>query len=889
MKYNYAPLSPVGPKRPRLAAGLWRESLALRLRGLHLQRAAGLGTAMLVLLTATLVLTLGWSDQPTTPGIAREPSIPDYAVPLARESAEPGTVSFLAQTAFWALLPDSWRNSADWRLYLTGSSSTTNVHVRGEKVEPRTTDQSDLTFYAIPARLITTTTRILVSGQQTTNPLLYIHWNHSYLYPGELAHADDQPLLELDGTPVPVQTAGTQLLQCEPGNSSVTPIVKWCARNEKVVSLPGSGWAQSSLTSTWPNAQGSVSLWVKPAADGHFGLFSNEDDTTKNLSLNITLDGPGAILVFVSTNGVTRQVLVGNRHAPIGLWSHISVSFNERELKLYINGLIDGHIALDGPLHPASLPFVLGSSFSSPSRYYYALKGQMAGVRIRSTAIDPEAALSAFMSDAEKDPQGNLSLGSSFVSLSRGTQAPSAWWETHLAVASMVAAAYLALMGWILSWAVAELRMALRRKALIATISVAGASLLLASIFTTNFDVQLFKGEGEGYWVNGPLPALTLSGYGPSVDVLYTLPMLPYVLVSGLIGKHSELALNLAIRLPFIVGWLLLIASTYRLARLLRPSVPPTTLLSLLILNPVVLVVTLWQPEALLSALVVLSITFLFEHRPVVAGVILGIAFSGKFWPAVIGPVLAIAAWRLFGLREAARFVLAACATALGIMFIYWFPTLLILGSPSEFLGLLITRTPYFGGTHAAAEATIWSLYSFPIARLPDTFAGAMTTLESYSFIGFVVAYIAILVVCLRSLRNRRTTLLSAAAVLALLAGMSSLTVPQFGLWSLPLVLVVGIGRRGPSLLVWITLVATWCAAGVWVWGEPISYWLLHVSTAQDQLAYASAGWLQDHVINLEIARRLGFFFALWLTIAAVALIIQLDREPKRAATFITG
>jgi hypothetical protein len=861
--------------------------LAAAMQGLlrsHLARACGLGLILFSALGATLWVTIGWSNQPPSLGVSREPIFADYAIPLVTDSSQRSyTTTYRAQTAFWRLLPETWRNGADWRLTFAGSAAQPDaVYVEGLKFDLRgSVDSGDSLFYSIPSRLIGTTTSLVVLGSGVGVPNFYLHWNRSYTYPAPPVVGLGGDLLQLDGSPVPVHVAGTRFEMCTPGYSSVIPLIKWCGQSEQVLAVTGSGWAQAQLPVPWPTPQASVSLWVRPVDRGHYNLFTNEDDTMKRLSIDLALDGPGTILVFLSSDGVSRNVIVGTHRLPIGLWSHIALSFGDRTATLFVNGEFDAQIPLDAAVKTTELPVVLGSAFSSPGRYYYSFNGQLAAVRLTSHAIGTQAMRRVFMSDVIKDPNGYFSPGDSISNSFPVSTTTNPWWHEHLTWVAIIVIAYLIGFGFLLAWCIDELRLAFRTL----TANVVLASCLLglvgASIFTTNYDVQLFKGFGEGYWVNGPLPALTISGYGPLVDFLLTVPMLPYIILAQYFGAHSELALNLAIRLPFLLGLLFLLASVSRLTRSVRHKSTPKFPWFLLILNPLVLVTTLWQPEAFLVALVLLSLALLFEGRMIASGIVLGVAFSGKYWPAIVGPIMLIAAWRLFGRQKATTFLAAACSTALGILILYWLPTAILLKSPSDFVGLLVTRTPYFGGAHAAAEATIWSLYALPQQVLPGTLGAVAAATGRYAVVLFVGIYALVLLLCVRGPLTRRKALLATATVLALLPGINSLSVPQFALWSLPLVLLVGADSTRPSVFAWLVVGATWCGMAVFFFSEPISYWLLHVSPQQDLLAYTTGAWLLDHAVNPWLASAFGFLFAALLVWAGANMMAELFASNK--------
>jgi hypothetical protein len=469
------------------------------------------------------------------------------------------------------------------------------------------------------------------------------------------------------------------------------------------------------------------------------------------------------------------------------------------------------------------------------------------------------------------------------------TAPASVWWQQHVIVVAIVVALYLLSFGLIVAWAIVPIRNDLAGSGLARVFLVVVLGIVLAASLTTNFDIQLFKGLAQGYWLNGPLPALALNGYGPIGDLLFTVPMLPYVLLSAIFGAHSELALNLAIRLPFIAGWLLLMAAFVLALRALNPEMETATRRSLwmaLLLNPIVLLMTLWQPEALLVSLVLLSTVMIFQNRPVASGLLFGAALAGKYWPAFVGPILLISAWRLAGRAGALKWIASAAATSLSLFAVYWLPTLAILGSLHQFVAVAGERLPYFGGGGAAAQATVWSLYALP-KQFP-AISGVATVLEQRSFLLAAVGCLGIAGLLLRATKRDKSTIRAATIVavggaLALVAGLNSLTVPQFSLWSIPFILLAAAILGRPRLFVALGLAATFAGAAVSLFVEPISFWFLHISHAQDVWAFGVAVWLSRNIVNASIAQALGFFFAVFLVGAGALLAWELLRPPALA------
>lgn len=478
---------------------------------------------------------------------------------------------------------------------------------------------------------------------------------------------------------------------------------------------------------------------------------------------------------------------------------------------------------------------------------------------------------------------------------SLSTATASVWWRQHTIVIAIVASLYLFLFGLIVAWAAIPIRNEIANLGLEKLFVLVLLAILLASCLTTNFDIQLFKGLAQGYWLNGPLPALALNGYGPVVDLLFTVPTLPYVLLAAIFGGHSELALNLAIRLPFIAGWLLLLAAFVLARRALNPEMEAATRKSVwvaLLLNPIVLLMTVWQPEALLISLVLLSTVMIFENRPVAAGLLFGAAFAGKYWPAFVGPILLISAWRLVGRGGALKWLASAVASSLSLFAVYWLPTLTILGSVGQFIAVASERLPYFGGEGAAAQASIWSFYALP-KQFPAS-GGVAIVLEQRSFLLILVGCLGIAGLLFRATKReepntRVATIVAVAGTLALVAGLNSLTVPQFSLWSIPFILLAAaiLGRR--KLFVALGLAATFAGAAVSLFVEPISFWFLHISHSEDVWAFRVAGWLSGNIVNSSIAQTLGFFFAAFLIGAGALLAWELLKTSAPAPPIVSG
>lgn len=462
-----------------------------------------------------------------------------------------------------------------------------------------------------------------------------------------------------------------------------------------------------------------------------------------------------------------------------------------------------------------------------------------------------------------------------------------AWWETHLWVVIPLALCAYLLFALMSVWSFQQLRsLGLDRRHWITLFAVLGLEIVLSAV-TTNLDIQIFKGEGERYWLYGPVPGLTLSGYGPIIDGLFVLPMLPYLLLTKLSGVSSEFALNLALRVPMIVGSLFMVGATARLARVVKIDERAKKIAFYgLLLNPLVIEWTLWHPEALVAGVLVFSAALAFENRPVAGGLMFGLAVATKYWPLFAGPFLLVYLWRARGKLAALQWLTTGVAVSLGLFLSYWAPAYISLGSSSEFIRLLHQRLPYFGGSTASSYSTIWSFYSLPrVALRWASFGSLLSNIEGYSFLIVVCLFAIILGLFIAGRPTKPRTLVAIGAVLALVASINSLSVAGFALWSLPF-LIVGTPFISKARWMVAVAVAAWSSAVlVTVFIEPDTYWFLHTSPALTRFGMNASAWIQAHVINVQLAQAFGFLFCFCLALIGMLLVL----EVTISTTWLTG
>jgi Concanavalin A-like lectin/glucanases superfamily/Glycosyltransferase family 87 len=555
------------------------------------------------------------------------------------------------------------------------------------------------------------------------------------------------------------------------------------------------------------------------------------------------------------------------------------VSFSKGDLvrSVYVNGRrLNPSILL--PVTVPSAP--IGQTFEVPKN----VVGDTTKIEVVGGKNSSIPSLALFMTRGSRWTAPTISSGRRVKDSQSSIQSKSeskttAWWERHLGLVIMIAFGLDLLLAVIIRWSFVQIKnLGLERGQWIVFGAVIVAMLLLATI-TTVFDLQIFKGEAERYWLYGPAPGLTLSGYGPILDALFVLPMLPYLIVSKVMGMSSEFALNLAMRIPLIVGSVFMIGATARLVSCLGLDRRAKRIAFYgLVLNPVIIEMTLWTPEALIVGLLVVGVVLVFEKRPISAGAMYGLAVAAKYWPLFAGPFLLLYVWRTQGKTAALRWFGSSAAVTSLLLIVYWGFTYLQMGSLVEFIRLLHQRLPYFAGSQAASYSTVWSLYNIPRRILASaSLGGWVTNLEIHSFLILLALFALVVGLFVGGRPTKPRTLMAVAAVLTLAASVNSLSVAGFALWSIPF-LIAGFPYSSRAKWLVASAVAAW-SSGVLVtlFIEPVTYWLLHTSRPLDHVATTTASWMQAHVINVPVANAFGFLFCLGLALISFALMFEMS------------
>ena len=205
-------------------------------------------------------------------------------------------------------------------------------------------------------------------------------------------------------------------------------------------------------------------------------------------------------------------------------------------------------------------------------------------------------------------------------------------------------------------------------------------------------------------------PHIYLDDQWPPVNTWYAYPPLVLLIVTPFVAAAQWLvaepwALRVALKLPFIVGNLALAHVAWRLVLRLTGDARKATLAErMLLLNPfLIFLAAAWGMfDAIMMALLLLSLLWLSQERHGRAGVVFGLAALVKVFPLFVAPLWMIYAWRRDGGAKAARFVGAAAATGIAVALPFF------LLNPRGFLEQTLLM-------HWARGAQGFALVSFPL------------------------------------------------------------------------------------------------------------------------------------------------------------------------------
>ena len=343
-------------------------------------------------------------------------------------------------------------------------------------------------------------------------------------------------------------------------------------------------------------------------------------------------------------------------------------------------------------------------------------------------------------------------------------------------------------------------------------------------------DIALYRTYGERL-ADGRLPYREFAfEYPPGA--------LPVVALPALVTESLE-----AYRVAFVaqlaaIGAVAVLALDWALRRSGAEDRDRTIALAVVAVTPLALGgVLLTRFDLLPAAILAAALALAAGGRLRAAALVLGVGIAVKLYPAVVLPVLAIAAWRRDGRREAATVVgLAAVPVVLAYgVFLLLAPDGVLdslgrqLGRPLqiESLGAGVLLAVH----HAFGMSLEWASGSGS-QNLTGTTAGAVAVVQA---VAQVAALLLVWVAFARGPASPERILRYAAASVVAFVALSKVLSPQFLVWLVLLVPLVGGPRRRVALALTAAacvLTAIWFPARYWELVrefDPLASWLVLV------------------------------------------------------------
>jgi Glycosyltransferase family 87 len=260
------------------------------------------------------------------------------------------------------------------------------------------------------------------------------------------------------------------------------------------------------------------------------------------------------------------------------------------------------------------------------------------------------------------------------------------------------------------------------------------------------------------------------------------------------------------------------------------------------------------------TLLAVGAVAAIVRKRPVVSGLLLGLGFAAKLWPGVLLPIAVVYFWRQRGRRPALAVIVAFLAVALACFLPFvvlaphgvraMFADQLDRPLQIESLGAAVLMAAQHLGMRPLA--TINSHGGQALAGRGAGLAGDLSTAFE------LVAVVGTWAVFARLRKpDEESIFLAAAAVVSALVAFDRVLSPQYLIWLVPIVLLVG-GRTGIAagalLFAALGLTQTW-----FPWNySPLAYdhavpWSWYLLSRD--LALVAIAW----VLVLELSRGEGF------------------------------
>lgn len=104
-----------------------------------------------------------------------------------------------------------------------------------------------------------------------------------------------------------------------------------------------------------------IDAWVSPTALGGRVV----DKITAGTGDGYLLDTHGGVVRLI----VDGQILSGSTSIPTGVWSHIAGTYDGSEMRVYLNGSLDGSVAASVAIPTNALPVRIGADSDGQSRF----------------------------------------------------------------------------------------------------------------------------------------------------------------------------------------------------------------------------------------------------------------------------------------------------------------------------------------------------------------------------------------------------------------------------------------------------------------------------------------------------------------------------------------
>jgi len=329
-------------------------------------------------------------------------------------------------------------------------------------------------------------------------------------------------------------------------------------------------------------------------------------------------------------------------------------------------------------------------------------------------------------------------------------------------------------------------------------------------------DIALYRTYGER----------VAGGLVPYRDFSFEYPpgALPALVLPALVTSSVE-----AYRVAFvaelaIVGALAVLAFDLALRRSGPPAGDRRVVLAVIALTPLLLGgVVLTRFDLIPAALVALAAALMATGRLRTAALVVGAGAAVKLYPAVLVPLLVVAAWRRAGRREAA---LVAVLAAVPVLLVYLPFVVLAPDGVADSLGRQLGRPLQIESLGAGALLALHHVFGMSLEWSSGSGSQNLTgtTADVVAVTQGAVQAAALVLVWVGFARGpatpERLLRFSAAALVAFVA-LSKVLSPQFLVWLVLLVPLVG-GTRSRAAL-WLTVLA--CAlTAIWF---PARYWEL--------------------------------------------------------------